>query len=110
MRVDINGQQVYSTDQDGFALNFDKKLTVHLKAGWNEIVVYLGSGMNGHMFWFEITNPGDVVVAQQLTPPTAPPADLPPVGELLPVRVEPGFSLYTDVLAAADDPYAYYAW
>ena len=49
------------------------------------------------------------MVAQQLSMPTAPPADLPSVADLLPDMVAPGFNLYIEVLAAAD-PYAYYAW
>ncbi|NLO72984.1 MAG: hypothetical protein GX100_02595, partial [candidate division WS1 bacterium] len=110
LRVDVNGEEVFNSDQDGFGVGFDLKKTVQLKAGWNELVVYLGAGSNGHYFNLQITNPGDLVVAQQLTPPKAPPESLPPVSELLPEESELGFSLYSEVLEARNDPYAYYAW
>ena len=32
------------------------------------------------------------------------------VADLIPDAAAPGFSLYTETLAASDDPYAYYAW
>lgn len=110
LRVLINGEQVYDATKDGFAIGFDKKVVVKLKPGWNEVLCYLGAGSNGHYFNFEITNPGDLVVAQQLTAPTAKPEGIPPESELLPDKVEPGFNLYTEPLVANDDPYAYYAW
>ena len=47
-------------------INFENKVKVPLKAGWNEVVVYLAAGSNGNIFWFEINNPGDLVVAQRL--------------------------------------------
>ena len=85
-------------------------MKVSLKAGWNEVVCYVCSGSGSHIFWFEITNPGDVVVAQQLTAPTAPPAGLPRVEDLLPDNVTPGFSLYTEPMTPLMDPYAYVPW
>ena len=113
LQVNLNGQKVFRTTDKvngGFAVNFDKKVKVNLNAGWNEVVCYVGAGSNSHIFWFEITNPGDVVVAQQLAAPPAPPAGLPPVEELLPDNPAPGFSLYTQPLTAEMDPYAYVPW
>ncbi len=113
LQVNINGQKVFRTTDKvhgGFGVNFDQKVTVSLKAGWNEVVCYVCAGSNSHIFWFEITNPGDVVVAQQLTPPTAPPTRLPRAEELLPDHLTPGFSLYTEPMTAALDPYAYVPW
>jgi|GEM_PF-3312189 len=113
LQVNINGQKVFRTTDKvggGFDINFGRKVKVSLKAGWNEVVCYVCSGSGSHIFWFEITNPGDVVVAQQLTAPTAPPAGLPRVEDLLPDNVTPGFSLYTEPMTPMMDPYAYVPW
>ena len=113
LQVNINGQKVFRTTDKvggGFDTNFGRKVKVSLKAGWNEVVCYVCAGSGSHIFWFEITNPGDVVVAQQLTAPTAPPAGLPPAEDLLPDNVAPGFSLYTEPMSTEMDPYSYIPW
>ena len=61
-------------------------------------------------FWFEINNPGDVVVAQQLKAPAEPPANLPRAEDLVPDKLDPGFMLYTEPMTGGMDPYAYYPW
>jgi hypothetical protein len=113
LQVNINGQKVFRTTDKvngGFDINFGRKVKVPLKAGWNEVVCYVCSGSGSHIFWFEITNPGDVMVAQQLTAPTAPPPGLPRVEDLLPDNLAPGFSLYTEPMTPLMDPYAYVPW
>ncbi len=112
MRVMVNGERVFNTGGTSwnFAINFGNKVKVPLKAGWNEVVVYLAAGANGNIFWFEINNPGDVVVAQQLAPPAEPPSGLPPVEDLAPDHVDPGFALYTEPMTAGMDPYSYSPW
>jgi hypothetical protein len=112
LRVDVNGKEVFRTRGNPwtFGINFDRKLKVPLRAGWNEIVCFVSAGSNGHIFWFEMTNPGDLVVAQQLRPPDAAPADIPAVDDLIPEEVDPGFQFYTDRLTAGLDPYAYIPW
>jgi len=112
MRVMVNGERVFNTGSPdwNFAINFGNKVKVPLKAGWNEVVVYLAAGANGNIFWFEINNPGDVVVAQQLAPPAEPPPGLPPVEDLAPDHVDPGFALYTEPMTASMDPYSYCPW
>jgi len=113
MQVNINGTKVFrSTDKTngGFAVNFDQKLKVPLKAGWNEVVCFVCAGSNSHIFWFQIDNPGDVVVAQQLKAPTDAPAGLPKVDDLVPDNIAPGFALYTEPMTAGMDPYAYVPW
>ena len=57
-----------------------------------------------------MTNPGDLVVAQQLEAPADPPAGIPPSEQLIPDNIEPGFSFYTEPMTAASDPYAYLPW
>lgn len=93
-----------------FGINFERKAKVPLKAGWNELVCYVAAGSNGHIFRFEINNPGDVAIAQQLQPPADPPAGLPRVEDLVPDNVEPGFLLYTEALTGGMDHYTYIPW
>ena len=112
MRVIVNGERVFNTGGSpyNFGINFDNKVKARLKAGWNEVVVYLAAGANGNIFWFEINNPGDVVVAQQLKAPADAPAGLPPAEDLVPDNIDPGFRLYAEPMTAAMDPYAYCPW
>ncbi|MDD5704386.1 MAG: hypothetical protein PHR35_00560 [Kiritimatiellae bacterium] len=112
LRVAVNGREVFrSTSRTGgFGLDFYQKVKAPLKAGWNEVVVYVTAGKNGHVFWFEITNPGDLVVAQRLQAPADRPAALPAVEDLVPDDVPPCFVLYTEPMTATLDPYGYRPW
>jgi len=112
MRVIVNGARVFNTSADPytFGINFENNLKVPLKAGWNEVVVYVAAGTNGNIFWFQINNPGDVVVSQTLKAPEKPPSGLPRVEDLIPDGVDPGFVLYTEPMTAGMDPYAYIPW
>jgi hypothetical protein len=112
LKVFVNGDQVLETTRSPwtFGINFDRKVNVPLKAGWNEVVCHVASGSNGHILWFEIDNPGDVRVAQTLTPPEAPPESLPPVEDLVPPDIDPGFELYTEPMTGKIDPYSYHPW
>jgi len=113
MHMMVNGEKVFKSQRSPkwtFRINFDCKTKVKLKAGWNEIVVYLAAGSNGNTFWFEIDNPGDLVVAQQLTAPTEPPAGLPRPEDLIPDGIDPGFQLYTEPMKGHSDPYTYHPW
>ncbi len=94
----------------GHDINFNIKRSVPLKAGWNEIVATVAAGSNGHLFWLQIDNPGDLVVAQQLQAPTEPPPDLPPVEDLIPDVADPGFSPYIEPMTVGMDPYTYMPW
>jgi len=112
IQVNVNGAKVFQTTAKPWThgINFDRKVKAPLKAGWNEIVCYVGAGGNGHIFWFEINNPGDVVVAQQLKAPADPPPGLPRPEDLVPDNIDPGFMLYTEILTGNMDPYAYIPW
>ena len=110
--VRVNGEEVFRTQRKPwtFNINFNQKTKVKLKAGWNEIMVLLAAGSNGNIFWFEINNPGDVTVAQRLSAPTQPPPGLPPVEDLIPDGIDPGFQLYTEPMKGYYDAYAYHPW
>jgi hypothetical protein len=70
----------------------------------------VASGSNGHILWFQIDNPGDVVVRRQLTKPQTPPDNLPPEEDLVSGNSDPGFSLYTEPMTGQTDPYTYQPW
>lgn len=112
IQVNVNGTKMFQTASKPwtFGINFDRKLKVPLRAGWNEIVCYVAAGGNGHIFWFEINNPGDLVVAQQLKAPADPPAGLPRPEDLVPDNIDPGYMLYTEIMTGSIDPYAYIPW
>ena len=79
--------------------------------GWNEIRVVCAAGSNGHVFWFRMTDPGDLVVAQTPTAPDAPPGDLPAVESLLPEERDTSYSVYDQgELKPSDDPYSFVPW
>ena len=112
LRMQVNGKEVFKTQRKPwtFGINFDRKTRVRLKAGWNEIVLFLAAGSNGNIFWFQIDNPGDVVVARQLAAPAEAPAGLPPLEELIPDGIDPGFQLYAEPMLGQYDPYSYHPW
>ncbi len=112
LHVHVNGEQVFETTSSPwtFGINFDRKVNVNLKPGWNEVVCYLASGSNSHILWFEIDNPGDVRVAQTLRPPAHPPENLPDEADLVPDDIDPGFQLYAEPMTGRADPYSYHPW
>lgn len=113
LKIDVNGKEAFRTidkNSSGFGVGFCNPVKVHLKQGWNDIRAVVGAGSNGHVFWFRITNPGDLVVAQQTTAPAQPPANLPSVDTLIPDQIDPGFPLYTEKLLPDEDPYRYIPW
>jgi hypothetical protein len=110
LRVLVNGKEYFNSDTGGYGVLFAHRATIHLKQGWNDVTCVVGAGSNGHCFWFRMTNPGDLVVTQQAVAPAAPPANLPPVADLIPDNVPKGFSFYTDDLQIGDDPYAFIPW
>ncbi len=112
LHMHVNGEQVFETTSKPwtFGINFNRKVKVELKAGWNEVVCYVGSGSNSHILWLEIDNPGDVHVAQTLTPPANPPENLPDEKNLVPDDIDPGFQLYAEPMTGRADPYSYHPW
>ncbi|MFW5856259.1 MAG: hypothetical protein ACOCX4_00140 [Planctomycetota bacterium] len=112
LRIDVNGKQVRRTkDGKGFGVQFGRPTQVALQQGWNEIRVVCAAGSNGHVFWFRMTDPGDLVVAQSPTAPDAPPGDLPPLEDLLPEEKDTSYSLYQQrELKPSDDPYSFVPW
>ncbi len=110
LKIAVNGKEVFNSNTGGFDINFNNKATVPLQAGWNDVVCTVGAGSNGHVFWFNIDDPGDLHIAQSTTPPTAPPPDLPPTDQLADTAAPAGFSLYTEPLPLSQDPYQFIAW
>lgn len=128
LRVQINGQEVFRTGTvDGFsgrkfAKGFGFNVRAPLKKGWNEVVCLIGSGSNGNGFWFQISNPGDVVAESTLAAPAKSPwlflrfargsGTRQPDTSLLNEENSalPSFSLYTEPLSVHDDPYLFMRW
>jgi hypothetical protein len=96
MRIDVNGEKVFRTTRKDrtFGVRFGRPTKVKLKQGWNEIRVVCAAGSNGHVFWFRMTDPGDLVVSQSANAPEQAPSDLPPTKNLLPEEKDTGYSLY----------------
>lgn len=113
LQVSVNGEEVFRTakGKGKFGVRFGRPTKVPLKAGWNDIRCVVAAGSNGHLFWFRMTDPGDLVVAQSTTAPSAAPAELPAVEDLLPEEVDQGYGLYHKAaLKPWDDPYSFVPW
>ena len=112
LKVMVNGKQVFETSRSPwtFGINFERRINVTLEAGWNEIECHVASGSNGHILWFQIDNPGDLVVRRQLKKPQEPPENLPAVEELVSGDADPGFRLYSEPMGGKTDPYTYQPW
>jgi beta-galactosidase len=118
LKISVNGAEVFNTAvKDGSWKNghgfHNKNVKASLKAGWNEVTAVVGSGSDGHVLWFAMDNPGDLVVSQAITTPAANPdiqislADIQEAS--LPERTDL-FKLYQGPITTENDPYRYYAW
>ncbi|MFA6292567.1 MAG: hypothetical protein WC637_12335, partial [Victivallales bacterium] len=129
LKVDLNGKEIFKTGTDitshsgsKFSKEFGFTVKAPLKKGWNEVICTVGSGSGGNAFWFQVSNPGDVIEQQSVTPPKDTPmlflrfAAGGQYGKMSAEEMDesentpPGFSLYTDPLTVTDDPYLYMRW
>ena len=129
LKVNLNGKEIFRTGSDvtshsgmKFSKEFGFTVKAPLKKGWNEVICTVASGSGGNAFWFQISNPGDTIEEQAITPPK----DTPMIflrfaaggqyGKMTKEELEesenaaPGFSLYTEPLTSTDDPYLYMRW
>ncbi len=129
LKINLNGKEIFRTDSDvtshngmKFSKDFGFTIKAQLKKGWNEVVCFVGSGSNGNAFWFQLSNPGDTVEEQAITPPKDTPFLLVrfaaggQYGKMSAAELEEsenapaGFPLYTEPLTVTDDPYLYLRW
>ncbi|MFZ2657073.1 MAG: hypothetical protein WAX69_19220 [Victivallales bacterium] len=129
LKIDLNGKEIFRTGSDvqshsgqKFSKDFAFTVKAPLKKGWNEVICTVGSGSGGNAFWFQVSNPGDMMEEQSIIAPKDEPAIFLRFAaggqygkmtkeEMLESENAPaGFPLYTDPLTVTDDPYLYMRW
>ena len=111
----VNGQTYVDQSVEGrralAAMKGSVRVRVPLRAGWNKIVMKVGSGSLGFGFWCQVTDPGDLRVAPTIAAPEGTPAPLPSPGELLSESVtQMATDMYVEPLTKVEDPYGYIIW
>lgn len=113
LKVVVNGKEVFrSSAGEGhygstFGLDFHNTVEIRLKKGWNDVICAVAAGMNGHLLWFSISDPGDVRVEQMTTTPKGTPKNLPSDDALIREIRKPELDFYTEDMEIEDDPYVF---
>lgn len=127
LRFEVNGKEAFRTGTvpgnsgRAYGTGFAFTVKAPLRKGWNELLCTVASGGNGNGFWAQVSNPGDALAEQALTPPGESPMlflrfaggerHLISGAELEALEAGPrGFSLYAGPLSVNDDPYLYMRW